>query len=271
MGQGASLPAFPAPDARREVEATPGRRAMASRAWPALRGRTGQNPVMPSRSNVLSRVVVVAGAALCAILFIAPCASAADAPAASVVIGVDEIVLDRPQAEWSQAYLQWIAAFARDSSPVADTSGASCAARQQGDVWFLASSDGTAPVTRTCVVPAGKTLFVPIATTMERSGNREPDCGSMARIAADNITHRVTRLSMTVDGRAVDNLASHRLATRDCFALGLRQTPRSAAKTAVADGYYVMLQPLPAGPHTIAVEARFDSTPLSTTYRLDVR
>ena len=225
---------------------------------------------MPSCSNRLSRAIV-RGAALGAGLLVALSATAAQAPAASAIIGPDEIVFDRTQSEWSQAYLQWIAAFARDSSPLADTSGASCAARQQGDVWFLASSDGTAPVTRACTVPAGKTLFVPIVNTMERSGNREPDCDSMARIAADNIAHRVSRLSMSVDGQAVDNLASHRIATRECFALGLRQTPRSAAKAAVADGYYVMLQPLPAGPHTIAVEARFDSTPLSTTYHLDVR
>ena len=209
------------------------------------------------------------GAALLAALVAALPAAAAPMP--SVAIGADEIVLDRSQGEWAEAYLQWIAAFARDSSPISDTTGARCAAKQEGDVWFLAMSDGTAAVVRTCTVPVGKTLFVPIASTMERSGNREPDCDSMARIAADNIAHRVSRLSMTVDGQAVDNLESHRVASRQCFALGLRQVPRSAAKTAVADGYYVMLQPLPAGPHTIAVEARFDGASLSTTYRLDVR
>jgi len=215
---------------------------------------------------------VARGVALCAVLVAAGLPASAAEPRSSVVaIVADEIVFDRSQAEWSQAYLQWIAAFARDSSPVSDTTGARCAAKQEGDVWFLATSDGTAPVVRTCTVPAGKTLFVPIAGTMERSGNREPDCNSMARIAADNITHHVTRLSMTVDGQAVDNLASHRLATRECFALGLRQIPRSAAKTVVADGYYVMLQPLPAGLHTIAVGAWFDSTAVSTTYHLDVR
>ena len=197
-------------------------------------------------------------------------AAAAGAPTPVAPIAADEIVFDRSQVEWSEAYLQWIATFSRDGSPIADTTGAQCAAKQDGDVWFLAMSDGTQPVERTCVVPTGKTLFVPIASTMERSGNREPDCDSMARIAADNIAHRVSRLSMTIDGQAVDNLESHRLATRECFALGLRQIPRIAAKTAVADGYYVMLQPLPAGPHTVVVGARFDSTSLSTTYRLDI-
>jgi hypothetical protein len=198
-------------------------------------------------------------------------AAAADALPRAAPLDADELVFDRSQAEWSEAYLQWIATFARDGSPIADTTGARCAARQEGDVWFLATSDGTQPVVRDCAVPAGKTLFVPIASTTERSGNREPDCESMARIAADNVTHRVSRLSMTIDGQAVDNLQSHRIASRECFALGLRQIPRAAAKTAVADGYYVMLPPLPAGPHTITVGARFDSTTLSTTYRLEVR
>ena len=184
---------------------------------------------------------------------------------------VNEIVADHTQVEWSEAYLQWVATFPRTGSPIADASGALCAAKQQGDVWFLATSDGTAPVVRTCAVPLGKALFVPIANTMERSGNKEPDCASMARIAAGTLTHQVSRLSMTVDGLAVDNLASYRVATGDCFALGLRQVPRSAARTAVADGYYVMLKPLTAGPHTIAVGARFDAAVLSTTYQIDVR
>ena len=197
-------------------------------------------------------------------------AAAADAAPPVASVAADEIVFDRSQAEWSEAWLQWIAAFARNSSPIADTTGALCAAKQEGDVWFLATSDGMAPVVRTCSVPGGKMLFVPIASTTERSGNREPDCDSMARIAADNITHRVSRLSMEIDGQAVDNVQSHRIASHECFALGLRQTPRLTARTTVADGYYVMLQPLAAGAHTIVVGARFDSTTLSTTYHLDV-
>ena len=209
-------------------------------------------------------------ATLGAVLLAIGVGAAAEAPP-TAAIGADEIVADRSQSEWSEAYLQWIAAFARDNSPVSDTTGTLCAAKQEGEVWFLAMSDGTAPAVRTCAVPAGKILFVPIAVTMERSGNKEPDCGSMARIAADTLSHHVSRLSMTIDGLAVDNLASYRVATGDCFALGLRQVPRSAARAAVADGYFVMLKPLAPGPHAIAVGARFDSTVLSTTYHLDVR
>ena len=197
-------------------------------------------------------------------------ALAADPKSESLVIDPDDVVFDHPQAEWAEAYQQWIAAFPRGASPVTDTTGELCAARQDGDVWFLAGSEGTAPVERRCSVPPGKTLFVPLAGTVERSGNRQPDCGAMARIAADHLT-RVGMLSMTVDGQALYNLASFRQATGDCFAPGLRQVPRSSAKTSLADGWAVMLRPLPAGPHTIVVGARFDATVFSTTYRLDVR
>ena len=196
-------------------------------------------------------------------------AGAADKPAPGPAFDGDEIVLDRPQSEWSQAYLQWVAAFPRGSSPVSDATGAQCAAKQDGDVWFLAGSDGTVPFERSCSVPVGKTLFVPIANVLERSGNREPDCESMARVAANDLSH-ASDLALSVDGKPVDGLRDHRQASGGCFALGLRQLPRLEAKTAVADGYYVMLRPLAAGPHTIVVGARFDSTALATTYRLDV-
>ena len=223
-------------------------------------------PAPPFRSAAIRGLV---GAALAALALSATAANAVPPTAAVKLIDVDEIVYDRSQVEWSEAYLQWVASFARGSSPVSDTSGALCAAKQEGGVWFLATSDGTGPIERTCAVPADKTLFVPLATTVERSGNKEPVCETMARIAAGSLTH-VSQLAMTIDRVPVDNIESHRIRTGECFALGARQTPRSIAKTAVADGWYVMLAPLPAGPHTIVVSGRYDNTPLSTTYRLDV-
>ena len=207
---------------------------------------------------------------IAAAILAAAAVSASAAPPPPLAIDPDDFVGEHSQLEWSEAYLQWVASFPRGRSPISDTTGELCAARQDGDVWFLASSDGTAPVTRRCVVPVGKTLFVPIASTTERSGNKEPNCPTMAHIADGTLTH-VSRLSVTIDGQAVDNLERHRLASGDCFALGLRQVPYSAARTAVADGYYVMLAPLAAGAHTLVVGARFDSTEISTTYQLDIR
>ena len=225
---------------------------------------------MRLRSSFPLRPVLLRASLCAALAAIGLSAAAADMSSPPpVVLDADAIVADRTQVEWSEAYLQWIATFSRGNSPVSDTTGALCAGKQEGDVWFLATSDGTAPVVRSCSIPAGKTLFVPIATTLERSGNKEPVCETMVRIAAGSLAHS-TQLAMAVDGIAIDNLQGHRLATGDCFALGLRQVPRSTARTAVADGYYVMIAPLTPGAHTIVVGAHYDSTPLSTTYHLDV-
>ena len=203
-------------------------------------------------------------------------ARAADAPpappAGAQVIPLDDSIGSNSQAEWAQAWLQWVAAFPRDDNPITDTSGALCAAKQDGEVWFLASSNGTAPITRACVVPQGKALFIPLASTTEaRSGNRVPDCPAMQRIAAKTIDDNVDGLSLVIDGAAVPDLDSHRLPTNGCFSPGLRQTPRNAVPSAVADGYYVMIQPLPPGKHTIVAGARFSGVRLSTTYQLEVR
>jgi len=217
-------------------------------------------------------------ATACAVLAtLALSAAGADQPATEATtagkpvaaLDPDELVFERTQSEWSQAYLQWVAAFPRGSSPVSDTTGALCAAKQSGEVWFLASSEGTAPVERRCAVPAGKTLFVPIASVLERSGNREPDCAAMARVAAANLTH-VNAMSLVIDGRPLDELGAWRQTSGGCFALGVRLVPRQDAKQAVSDGWFAMLPPLAPGAHTIVVRARFDTTVLSTTYQLDI-
>ena len=221
-----------------------------------------------SLRTISARPSIVLRATACAVLAVAAlAATAADKPVPT--INPDEIVHDRSQAEWSQAYLQWVAAFPHGGSPVSDATGALCGARQDGDVWFLASSDGTAPVERRCAIPSGKTLFVPIASVLERSGNREPDCAAMARVASTNLTH-VSAMSLSLDGQPVDDLAAYRQASGGCFALGARSVPRQEAKQAVSDGWFVLLAPLSAGAHTLVVQARFDSTPVSTTYHLDV-
>ena len=146
----------------------------------------------PFRSSAVRALLCVALAAVDLSATAADAALPAASAATAKIIDVDEVVYDRSQVEWSEAYLQWIASFSHDNSPISDTSGALCAAKQEGDVWFLATTDGTGPVERNCSIPAGKTLFVPLATTLERSGNKEPICATMAPRSSTS-TKRTTR------------------------------------------------------------------------------
>jgi hypothetical protein len=209
----------------------------------------------------------------CACVCSCAAASGTDAtlPGAQAIDAAEDVA-GTSQADWSQAWLQWVASFPRYASPTTDTTGALCEAKQDGDVWFLAASNGTAAVQRTCTIPPGKTLFVPLASTTEaRSGNREADCPAMARIAAQSIEVNVDQLSLVVDGVPLPDLRSHRLATSGCYSPGLRQMPRTTVPTTVGNGYYVMLRPLAPGKHTLSFGARFGDARLSTTYTLDVR
>ena len=76
----------------------------------------------------------------------------------------------RPLSELSAEWWQWVysipqpyAADTAISNPLFDTTGASCMAGQRGSVWFLAGTNGaTGPVTRSCSVPEGASIFFPV-------------------------------------------------------------------------------------------------------------
>src|SRR4051812_12831330 len=105
---------------------------MASRGARASRARFRENRRMRSRSVSALRALLVALLSATSLAAIA-----ADPARPLAPIGPDDLVFERTQNDWSEAYLQWIAAFPRDASPVSDATGALCAAKQDGDVWFL--------------------------------------------------------------------------------------------------------------------------------------
>ncbi len=58
-------------------------------------------------------------------------------------------------------WIQWVASVPADESPLEDETGERAHVNQPDDVWFLAGSYGTV-VSRRCVVPAGRDLFLPV-------------------------------------------------------------------------------------------------------------
>ena len=58
-------------------------------------------------------------------------------------------------------WVRWVAASGPLANPVEDETGKYAALNQPDDVWFLAGTHGK-PMTRTCVVPLGRDLFLPI-------------------------------------------------------------------------------------------------------------
>jgi hypothetical protein len=203
-------------------------------------------------------------------LWLLVCSWVCNADAAeSFVVPPQERVAGKSQAEWSRDWWQWAGSFPNEESPIADRTGGLCAAKQSGPVWFLAGTYGPRRTMRTCTVPPGKYLFFPLINyvVMPRSA-RMTDCGDMIEDAAA-ITDEASLLVLEIDGVRINELTRFRQAT-DCFDMGERAFPRVRIYPSAANGYYVMLKPLPPGTHTLNFGGSLPRLFQAVTYTLTV-
>src|SRR5829696_2611655 len=108
--------------------------------------------------------------------------------------------------EWSAMWWQWALSAPTPVNPLIDPTGANCAEGQSGKVWFLAGTAGGGTATRSCTVPAGTMLFFPIVNTFfAEEGTVEE-----MRAAAAAFIDSVVAMSVTIDGRPVENPVAYR-------------------------------------------------------------
>src|SRR5438876_5449605 len=118
--------------------------------------------------------------------------------------------------QWSAEHWKWTFSLPADHHPLTDT--ADCSAGQAGPVWFLggtfvSTTEGGITIgraTRDCSVPAGKALFFPIidseCSTLEGNGTTDAELRGCAKFFQDH-AHDMT---CTIDGVAVQDVASYR-------------------------------------------------------------
>lgn len=157
----------------------------------------------------------------------------------------------------SALWWNWAVIEPEATNPLTDDTGADGHRHQFGPVWFLAGTLG-GRADRTVTVPAGRFLFFPISNAAfwaPEDGDDEAEVRQLARAAID----AVNTVECRIDGRPVPNLNRHRVAS-PAFPLLIR--PGSLLNEfgydpglrfpAVSDGYWVLVQPLPRGRHTIS-------------------
>lgn len=182
----------------------------------------------------------------------------------------DESVGGTSQSEWSRLWWQWAGSFEQPASPIADRSGELCTSKQSGDVWFLAGTYGTRRTVRTCTVPRGRYLFFPLVNyVVAPTADGSTNCMSVMSTAA-RMTEQVSNLLLEVDGVRHQDLVKHRQPTRGCFDLGSEAEPKARIFPSAANGYYVMLRPLPPGKHTLNFGGALPSMLQAVTYNLVV-
>lgn len=236
---------------------------------------------------------------LVALSVLTACSSNDDAASASGPQALDptKVHYGKSHAEWGSDWWRWVFEFpggdaTNCKNPLLDNTGELCAERQptSAPVFFLAGTGGSAVERTKCVVPAGKALFFPIINSMSDNAGLPPEkLQTLAEMEAslkgqmDGVVKE--DLVVTVDGKALTGLDKHRVGPArfdytvppepnayTCFgAPGIT----GKVEPAMHEGFFVMLAPLPAGPHTITFAARAKRSPedfrLSVTYRLTVK
>jgi hypothetical protein len=178
----------------------------------------------------------------------------------------------------SEAWWRWLYQPRDGMRPHQDPTGARCHAGQSGDVWFLAGSPATGKVTRTCAVPEGKYLFVPVYVVLEYSQpGRRRDCAVLRAQAKAEASRDIT-WRVELDGQPLAPVRSASAACFDAYADAVDDAPSPGLYApATSDGWWLLLPPLPAGQHRLVVEStqategalrsRYDQ---QFTYLLDV-
>lgn len=224
---------------------------------------------MEAKSSQLKRITVIL-LTVCFVLSITASAvvAAAEKPIPGIVPPNSEFH-GKTYAEWSVKWWEWVFSIPVDRNPLLDDgTGKFTTAAQSGDVWFLAGSwKETPPDAINLDVPEGKAIFFPIinaeSSKIEGFGNNEAEL----RSDVEKTIGYVTDKSASVDGKVIENLDKYK-AESDLFVLwlppdnvkgqptnvlGISVGQKRSSSIAVADGYWIMLKPLPAGKHTIKI------------------
>jgi hypothetical protein len=155
--------------------------------------------------------------------------------------------------QWTADWWNWTGSVT--GNVFTDTTGALATQNQSGPVFFVAGTQGTS-VTRTFDVPGDKFLLFPLINFVVANG---PDPGfadtqAEAKALID-VGVPASNVFASIDGADVPNLASHREASPVNFtytALAGSGTFTPGTFTdANSDGYWVMVDPLGSGTHTL--------------------
>lgn len=190
--------------------------------------------------------------------------------------------------ELSAQWWQWALSIPASVNPLTEFSddGSVCMVGQRGPIWFLAGTLIGGTVSRKCSVPAGATLFFPVVNSMVVN---TPDiCFQGAaytvaemRLIVAPFIDGITQITVTLDGTAVKGMRRVRsepftaaFPADNLFVpyCGPGGQPAGVFSPGVDDGYYVKLEGLKPGAHTLQFtalnpSAKFD---LNMTYQLTV-
>jgi hypothetical protein len=186
-------------------------------------------------------------------------------------------------ASWGAAWWQWVFSLHANAplNPLRAAGDVDCSYRQLPNVWFLVGAISPGTTTRTCQVPAGTWLFFPVLNAWADNVAVSPPISIMELKAQAAYYAQASELHASVDGVAVKHLFAYRagyapfgytVPDQDSMAqyfgadIPGKDWPTTFVFPAASDGYWLMLEPLCPGPHTI----NFGGTGKNTGFQIDI-
>lgn len=186
-------------------------------------------------------------------------ACSASLSAAIGVVPHGSTVAGQSLGQWTADWQRWELSIMRSNDALNDVTGAQAGANQSGPVFFLASPPVGKFISRTFDLPADKYVFFSIASWVTL-GVTDPGFNNNA-VEADMLLNTLDPINfnVTLDGLTLDTME---------IATHLERSPVDYTATVAATspigfdagtyndvntaGYFVMLDPLSPGRHTIA-------------------
>jgi hypothetical protein len=175
------------------------------------------------------------------------------------VVPPDGTVDGMTYEQWTAAWWQWVLSIPAAENPLNQQGNVDCRAGQHGSVLFLGgTTEGEAE--RTCEVDAGSYLLFPLMNLVAWSpGDFETE--EEGREILDYYMAYATGLHAEVNAVTIDNIEAYRsgsplfqFTTPDAeplFYYGGQGLQPNSTYDGLSDGYWVMLEPLPAGEYTL--------------------
>jgi hypothetical protein len=158
-------------------------------------------------------------------------------------------------AEHQKNFWKWIVGIPAKESPLNDPTGEKCAASQSNtnsSVFYLSMNSGGISE-RTCNVPAGKGLFIPVMEVVWSDKEAPGASIEELRKSAKKDQDSVNSLYLKIGDKEYkyDDLIKYRTQT-DAFEVvfpdnGIFGVIKGGVSKAVADGFYIITEPLTKG------------------------
>lgn len=178
-----------------------------------------------------------------------------DPVTSSHIVPPDAQFEGKAYSEWGGAFWKWALELPAKNHPFT-TCTRDFSVGQSGNVWYWSAPD-TCPGPIQAKMPAGKALMLPVRVVETSSLESPPFYAPTTTQQRQNskfFADHIVNVFATIDGKPVDNLKAFRFSTPVCCFIAPTPWVFGAIggnATSVGDGYYLLLDQLSKGKHTI--------------------